>query len=68
MQLVHWTAGNAPHFSFRLNLPYSEPLLNTIWTVAAIQSPLRFRNLLQGLPALCRMVLRGRNSPSARPK
>src|SRR5215472_1060935 len=26
---------DAPPFSFRLNLPYSDPLLNPIWTVAA---------------------------------
>jgi hypothetical protein len=26
---------DAPHFSFRLNLPYSDPLLNPIWTVTA---------------------------------
>ena len=26
---------DAPHFSFRLNLPYSDPLLKPIWTVGA---------------------------------
>lgn len=33
--LIRESPTDAPHFSFHLNLPYSDPLLKPIWTVGA---------------------------------
>jgi hypothetical protein len=46
-----------PHFSFRLESPYSEPLFEPNLGGRHDSVTLRSKNFLQGPPTLCRMVL-----------